>query len=243
MSDADPWAQQSGPTVHVIRSHRATVPPPGVYSPPPRNQGLVALVVVLGSVGLVVVLGIVSAIAIPLFLSQREKATDARDEAGRSQSQVTDGVVDGYGYNYALAPGWVDADGAIPGMPSANVVDTATMIEDAGGGVDSLLLVEVEDTRGAPIDQVEAVWRRNASVGLPTGVRLVDGPSTSVAGNEASVVLADGLVNEFGGPVDFRALLTVRDDHLYALTFMFRTGDSAGHEAMIDDTLASWQWE
>jgi hypothetical protein len=43
--------------------------------------------------------------------------------------------------------------------------------------------------------------------------------------------------------VDFRALLTVRDDRLYALTFVFGDGDGADHDAVVDQTLASWEWE
>lgn len=67
-------------------------PPPGPYpyGPPHRQQGLPAWAIVLMVLGLVgpIMAGILAAIAIPMFVTQHDKAKDSSVEAGAHSIEV-----------------------------------------------------------------------------------------------------------------------------------------------------------
>lgn len=242
MSDTDPWAQPADPTVHVIASHRATMPPPGVPLTPPRSRWPLALGLVLGVVALVMVLVIGLAVAIPLFLGQREKGE--RAAADRSEdSQIVDDVVDGDGYRYQLPIGWEDVTDRARAQAEGEVTDTATAWAPPDGGAPSSIIVEEDRVSRMTLDEFAPAWQRNAQGAIPGGVQLVQGDDTTIAGARALTMTALDVPAEFGAQMDLVSFLVSQDDHFFAVTFTYPAEGDADGQLLVERTLAGWEWE
>lgn len=254
MSDQDPWARPVDPTVHVVGRHRSEPAPAAppyaaahhaahhpVHDTTSRPGWVVPVVVVVGATCLLLVLGIVSAIAIPLFLSQRDTAEAAAD-AERSKAHAASSVVDGEGYRYRMPLHWTDVTEQARAQPNGTMTDTAFAWSPADGGAPSSIVVESVEAPGTSLDDVASRWRDNLASTLPGGVEVARGAVTTIDGERAVTMTAQDVPAAIED-MDMVSFVTARDDRYFSVTFTFPAAGEDDGQLLVERTVPTWEWD